>query len=37
MGRPSVIELTLSMRNGQLAAASVGGGAMVVTEGMIEV
>jgi trans-2,3-dihydro-3-hydroxyanthranilate isomerase len=37
MGRPSLIELTLIMRGGRLAAASVGGPAVVVTEGTIEV
>ena len=36
MGRPSVIELTFTLRGGGLAAASVGGGAVVVTEGTIE-
>jgi trans-2,3-dihydro-3-hydroxyanthranilate isomerase len=36
MGRPSVIDLTLSMRGGALAAATIGGAAVVVTEGMIE-
>jgi trans-2,3-dihydro-3-hydroxyanthranilate isomerase len=36
MGRPSVIELSLTMRGGKLAAATVGGGAVVVTEGAIE-
>jgi trans-2,3-dihydro-3-hydroxyanthranilate isomerase len=36
MGRPSVIDLSLTMRGGKLAAASVGGGAVVVTEGAIE-
>jgi len=33
MGRPSLIDLTLTMRGGKLAAATVGGGAVVVTEG----
>jgi len=36
MGRPSLIELTLTMRGGTLAAATIGGGAIVVTEGAIE-
>ena len=36
MGRPSLMELSFAMRGGALAAASVGGGAVVVTEGMIE-
>jgi trans-2,3-dihydro-3-hydroxyanthranilate isomerase len=37
MGRPSLIHVTLTMRNGKLAAASVGGDAVVVTEGVISV
>jgi trans-2,3-dihydro-3-hydroxyanthranilate isomerase len=36
MGRPSVMELLLTLRDGKLAAASVGGPAVVVTEGTIE-
>jgi trans-2,3-dihydro-3-hydroxyanthranilate isomerase len=36
MGRPSVIDLALTIHGGKLAAASVGGGAVVVTEGAIE-
>ena len=36
MGRPSLIELGLTLRGGALATASVGGPAIVVTEGMIE-
>jgi trans-2,3-dihydro-3-hydroxyanthranilate isomerase len=36
MGRPSLIELGLSIRDGQLAAATIGGGAVIVTEGTIE-
>jgi trans-2,3-dihydro-3-hydroxyanthranilate isomerase len=36
MGRPSLMELSFTLRGGALAAASVGGGAVVVTEGMIE-
>jgi trans-2,3-dihydro-3-hydroxyanthranilate isomerase len=37
MGRPSLIELTLTMSGSKLANASIGGHAVVVTEGMIEV
>jgi trans-2,3-dihydro-3-hydroxyanthranilate isomerase len=37
MGRPSLIELQITMRGGTLAAASIGGPAVVVTEGSIEV
>jgi trans-2,3-dihydro-3-hydroxyanthranilate isomerase len=36
MGRPSLIHLSLTMRDGKLAAAAIGGGAIVVTEGTIE-
>ena len=36
MRRPSLMELTFALRGGALAAASVGGGAVVVTEGAIE-
>lgn len=36
MGRPSLIELTFTMRGGALAAASIGGNAVVATEGVIE-
>jgi trans-2,3-dihydro-3-hydroxyanthranilate isomerase len=36
MGRASLIELTLTMAGGKLTAATIGGGAVVVTEGMIE-
>jgi trans-2,3-dihydro-3-hydroxyanthranilate isomerase len=36
MGRPSLMELSFALRGGALAAASVGGGAVVATEGMIE-
>ncbi len=36
IGRPSLIELGLTVRGGALTAASVGGGAVIVTEGMIE-
>ena len=36
MGRPSLIRLTLNMRGGKLAAAAVGGDAVLVSEGTIE-
>ncbi len=36
MGRPSVIELALTLQGGKLAGASVGGEAVVVSEGAIE-
>ena len=36
MGRPSLIRLMLTMRKGKLAAASIGGDAVVVSEGTIE-
>ncbi len=36
MGRPSLMELTFTLRGGALASASVGGSAVVVTEGTIE-
>ena len=36
MGRPSLIRLGFTMRGGALAAASIGGSAVVVTEGAIE-
>jgi len=36
MGRPSLIELAFSIRAGALTSASVGGSAVVVTEGVIE-
>lgn len=36
MGRPSRITLTLSIRNGRLEHASIGGDAVVVSEGTIE-
>ena len=36
MGRPSLIELTLTIAGCRLAAATIGGGAVVVTEGTIE-
>ena len=37
MGRPSQMELLLTIRDGKLSSASVGGAAVVVTEGTIEV
>ncbi len=37
MGRPSLVELTLTLRSGTLRLATVGGPAIVVTEGTIEV
>ncbi len=36
MGRPSLIRLGLTLSGGRLAAASVGGGAVIVSEGTIE-
>jgi trans-2,3-dihydro-3-hydroxyanthranilate isomerase len=36
MGRPSLIELTLKMSGGKLTGASIGGGAVLITEGTIE-
>jgi len=36
MGRPSLIELGVTLRGGALASATVGGPAIVVTEGFIE-
>ena len=36
MGRPSLIELLITMKDGTLSSASIGGPAVVVTEGMIE-
>ena len=36
MGRPSLIRLSMTMRGGKLVAASIGGEAIVVTEGTIE-
>jgi len=36
MGRPSLMRLTLLMRDGKLASAAVGGDAICVTEGTIE-
>ncbi|MGC1776909.1 MAG: PhzF family phenazine biosynthesis protein [Xanthobacteraceae bacterium] len=37
MGRPSLIELGITMRSGALASASVGGPAVIVTEGEIHI
>jgi trans-2,3-dihydro-3-hydroxyanthranilate isomerase len=36
MGRPSLIRLAMTLRSGRLAAASIAGDAVVVTEGTIE-
>lgn len=36
MGRPSLIEVTLTIGGGKLAAAAIGGAAVVVSEGTIE-
>jgi trans-2,3-dihydro-3-hydroxyanthranilate isomerase len=36
MGRPSLVELSVTMRGGALSSASVGGPAIIVTEGTIE-
>ena len=36
MGRPSLIDLSLTIANGVLTGASIGGDAIVVTEGVIE-
>jgi trans-2,3-dihydro-3-hydroxyanthranilate isomerase len=36
MGCPSQIELTLKIAGGKLTGASIGGGAVVVSEGTIE-
>ena len=36
MGRPSLMELTLRIAGGKLTGASIGGGAVVVSEGTIE-
>jgi trans-2,3-dihydro-3-hydroxyanthranilate isomerase len=36
MGRPSLVEIGLVMRDGKLQSATVGGDAVVVTEGTIE-
>jgi trans-2,3-dihydro-3-hydroxyanthranilate isomerase len=36
MGRPSLIELTLTMRSGRLASAAIGGDAVIVSEGRLD-
>jgi len=36
MGRPSLIQLGITLRDGKLAAASIGGDAVIVTQGTIE-
>jgi trans-2,3-dihydro-3-hydroxyanthranilate isomerase len=36
MGRPSVMELTMRISGGKLTGASIGGSAVVVSEGTIE-
>src|SRR5256885_14454220 len=36
MGRPSLIELSISIRQGELVSAAIAGDAVLVTEGMIE-
>ena len=36
MGRPSMIELTLKISGVKLTGASIGGGAVVVSEGTID-
>jgi trans-2,3-dihydro-3-hydroxyanthranilate isomerase len=36
MGRPSLIELWLTMKAGKLAGAAVGGNAVLVSEGTVE-
>ena len=36
MGRPSLIRLALTLRGGALVAASVGGEAVIVSEGTVE-
>jgi trans-2,3-dihydro-3-hydroxyanthranilate isomerase len=36
MGRPSLIELSLSLQEGKLSTAAIGGEAILVSEGMIE-
>jgi predicted PhzF superfamily epimerase YddE/YHI9 len=36
MGRPSLLRLWLTMHGGRLAVATVGGDAVVVSEGTIE-
>jgi trans-2,3-dihydro-3-hydroxyanthranilate isomerase len=36
MGRPSLIRLTAEVAGGRLVSASIGGDAVIVTEGTIE-
>jgi predicted PhzF superfamily epimerase YddE/YHI9 len=36
MGRPSLIELSLSVQEGKLSAAAIGGEAVMVGQGTIE-
>jgi predicted PhzF superfamily epimerase YddE/YHI9 len=36
MGRPSLIHLTVTIAGGALTAVSIGGSAVIVTEGAIE-
>jgi len=36
MGRPSLMELTLKISGGKLTGASIGGSAVIITEGTIE-
>jgi trans-2,3-dihydro-3-hydroxyanthranilate isomerase len=36
MGRPSLIELSLSLQDGKLSAVAIGGEAVIVSEGTIE-
>ena len=36
MGRPSLIRLTIALQDGKLTAASIGGDAVLVTQGTIE-
>jgi len=36
MGRPSLIELMMTLRNGQLAGAAIGGTAVIVSQGTID-
>jgi hypothetical protein len=36
MGRPSLIRLTITLRDGALAGASIAGDAVLVSEGSVE-
>ena len=36
MGRPSLMELTLRIRNGELTGAAIGGDAVIVSEGTLD-